>query len=205
MRQIKSQSHHSGLYLGLGVAIAVLLTSLIYTITHNKREQTRQTQLKNQIEKLLPTRTDDKPAVIETQSIQRAISPAITINSLYRYADANANASVVIRVTSNQGYSGDIAMLIAIDENDVISGVSIGAHTETPGLGDRIEAQHSDWLTQFDRLAVGSLPTVETWRVKKDGGQFDQITGATVTPRAVVHAIGETALWFVSNRATLEP
>lgn len=205
MQQTKANSHQSGLYLCFAVAVAVLLTSLIYTITQNKREQTNKTQLKNQIEKLLPTRTGNSQATIDINTIEQLITPTITINTLYRYAGANSNTGVVLHVTSDQGYSGDITILIAINENDRIGGVAIGAHTETPGLGDRIEAQHSDWLSQFDQLKIGSLPTIGSWRVKKDGGQFDQITGATVTPRAVVHAVGATALWFIDNRATLEP
>ncbi len=203
MQQVEANPHRSGAFLCLGVAMAVLLTGLIYALTLNKREQTQQKQLTNQIEKLLPTQASDTPALINTMPIEQSISPAVKVNTLYQYADAKANPGIVLQVTSNQGYSGDITMLIAINEDDTINGVSIGMHKETPGLGDRIEAQHTDWLFQFNDLSINTLPTIASWRVKKDGGKFDQITGATVTPRAVVNAVGTSALWYIANRATL--
>ncbi len=95
---------------------------------------------------------------------------------------------VAIPVTARNGYSGDIELLVGIRTNGQITAVEIIAHKETPGLGDLIESQKSNWLMQFPDNSLTS-PAEKMWQVKKDGGAFDQITAATITPRAVVGAI----------------
>jgi len=94
-------------------------------------------------------------------------------------------------VLSTEGYSGTIRLLIGIDEGQHIRGVRVISHQETPGLGDKIEIKKSDWMTQFTGKSLNN-PKTSMWKVAKDGGTFDQFTGATITPRAVVSAIRET-------------
>lgn len=86
------------------------------------------------------------------------------------------------------GYGGPIVQLIAIASDGRILGVRVLTHKETPGLADRIDAAKSDWITRFDGLSLSNTP-LKSWAVKKDGGQFDQFSGATITPRAVVKGI----------------
>lgn len=86
------------------------------------------------------------------------------------------------------GYGGPIVQLIAIASDGRILGVRVLTHKETPGLADRIDAAKSDWITRFDGLSLSNTP-LKAWAVKKDGGQFDQFSGATITPRAVVKGI----------------
>ncbi|MFC1750278.1 RnfABCDGE type electron transport complex subunit G, partial [Pseudomonadota bacterium] len=76
------------------------------------------------------------------------------------------------------------------------------SHKETPGLGDAIEIARSDWITQFDGLSLGN-PEKKDWKVKKDGGQFDQLTGATITPRAIVKAVYRALVYYRANREQL--
>ncbi|WP_413282679.1 RnfABCDGE type electron transport complex subunit G [Vibrio sp. MA40-2] len=85
-----------------------------------------------------------------------------------------------------EGYSGVIRYLIGVDLNDEISGVRVLSHTETPGLGDKIEIEKSDWVSDFNGR---SLNNTAIWKVKKDGGEFDQFSGATITPRSVVSGV----------------
>ncbi len=99
-----------------------------------------------------------------------------------------SNGAVILPVITRQGYNGEIRLLIGIDEQQRISGVRVTQHQETPGLGDDIERNRSDWITQFNGLGLASLPP-GGWAVTKDGGQFDAFTGATITPRAVVNAV----------------
>ena len=87
-----------------------------------------------------------------------------------------------------QGYSGNIRMLLGVDVEGKILGVRVISHAETPGLGDKIEIAKDDWVTDFNGLSLANTPTAN-WAVKKDGGQFDQFTGATITPRAIVNAV----------------
>lgn len=86
------------------------------------------------------------------------------------------------------GYSGDIQMILGIDKQGEILGVRVISHAETPGLGDKIEITKDSWITEFDGLSLANTPTKD-WAVKKDGGAFDQFSGATITPRAVVKAV----------------
>ena len=90
-------------------------------------------------------------------------------------------------------------MLVAINADGTLAGVRVTAHRETPGLGDGIDAERSDWILQFAGKALDS-PASAAWAVRKDGGEFDQFTGATITPRAVVKAVRGTLLYFDANR-----
>lgn len=90
-----------------------------------------------------------------------------------------------------QGFSGDITILMGLDANFTILGVRVLEHTETPGLGDKIELARNNWILSFDGLSLTNRPT-SSWAVAKDGGEFDQFTGATITPRAIVNEVHKT-------------
>jgi electron transport complex protein RnfG len=100
------------------------------------------------------------------------------------------------------GYAGDIKLLMGLDEQGQITGVRVLSHAETPGLGDKIEVARDDWILGFDGLSLGN-PPAEKWGVKKDGGQFDAFTGATITPRGVVKAIKGGLTFFSKHRTEL--
>ncbi|MYL24410.1 electron transport complex subunit RsxG [Halomonas alkaliantarctica] len=124
-----------------------------------------------------------------------------------RSADKNV---VILPVVTREGYSGEIRLLVGIDDQQRISGVRVTAHQETPGLGDNIERRRSDWITTFNGLRLESLPA-RGWAVKKDGGEFEAFTGATITPRAIVNAVHKalryadrTPLPGVSDREDVE-
>lgn len=103
---------------------------------------------------------------------------------------------------SGQGYAGEVRLILGVDAGGNILGVRVLSHAETPGLGDKIEAGKSDWILKFDGLSLGD-PPAERWGVKKDGGRFDQFSGATITPRAVVGAIKEGLEFFANHRDEL--
>ena len=110
--------------------------------------------------------------------------------------------SLILPVIAPAGYSGPIKLIVGIDTQGHIKGVRVVEHRETPGLGDKIELQKSDWIKSFDGLSLANTPS-ERWKVKKDGGQFDQLTGATITPRAIVHAILEALQFFEVHQQRL--
>lgn len=119
--------------------------------------------------------------------------------TVYRvYADGKPIAALFI-VSARDGYAGPIKLLIGIDSGGVLTRVRVLEHRETPGMGDAIESSKSDWIEQFNRHSL-SDPTEEGWLIKRDGGEFDQLTGASITPRAVVKAIKETLIYFANNR-----
>jgi len=110
--------------------------------------------------------------------------------------------TVVLPAVAADGYNGNIRLLVAIRRTGEIVGVRVVSHRETPGLGDAIDADRSNWILGFDGHGLGS-PELQRWKVKKDGGDFDQLTGATISPRAVVHAVRDSLLFFQRERGRL--
>ena len=103
-------------------------------------------------------------------------------------------ALIILPLTAQDGYTGDINLLMALSLQGEIKGVRIVSHPETHGLGDRIEERKSNWVKQFEGRSLNN-PKLDGSAVKKDGGEFDQFTGATITPRAVVNVIKRSLLW----------
>ena len=111
-------------------------------------------------------------------------------------------AGVILEAVAHDGYSGDIKLLIAIRADGSISGVRVLAHKETPGLGDYIDIAHGNWIKLFNDESLQKTPA-NRWQVKKDGGQYDYMVGATITPRAVVKAVLKALQYFEMNKQTL--
>lgn len=100
---------------------------------------------------------------------------------------------------SDRGYAGEISMLMAVDSAGTVLGVRVLKHTETPGLGDKIEIAKNPWIKSFDGKSLDNLPA-EKWAVKKDGGVFDAFAGATITPRGVVNGVKRGLDYFAAHR-----
>ncbi|MDM7323174.1 MAG: electron transport complex subunit RsxG [Gammaproteobacteria bacterium] len=109
---------------------------------------------------------------------------------------------LAFEVVAPKGYSGGIQLLVGVDRNGQVRGVRVLSHKETPGLGDLIEVEKSNWIYGFVGKTLDN-PGEKGWAVKKDGGVFDQFTGATITPRAVVTAVRDTLRYFEAHRAVL--
>ena len=121
---------------------------------------------------------------------------------IYRASSGGEPVAALFAVTARGGYAGPIRILVGVDVAGTVTGVRILEHRETPGLGDGIEASRSDWVHQFDGRSLGD-PPASGWQLRVDGGRFDQLTGASVTPRAVVKAIRETLLYFDAHQAEI--
>lgn len=121
--------------------------------------------------------------------------------TVYRATQGGRVTGVAYEIRGT-GYAGEIRLMMGLDAEGRILGVRVLAHKETPGLGDKIEVKKGDWIRRFDGLSLGN-PAAEGWRVKKDGGQFDQFAGATITPRGVVAAVHRGLAFFQANRAAL--
>jgi Na+-translocating ferredoxin:NAD+ oxidoreductase subunit G len=118
---------------------------------------------------------------------------------IYRLFSEERPVAAVFVVSARGGYSGPIRLLVAIEYSGTLTGVQVLEHNETPGLGDLIEPSRSNWLQQFEQASLEDPPR-ERWTIRRDGGAFDQLTGASVTPRAVVRAVKETLIYYESNR-----
>lgn len=109
---------------------------------------------------------------------------------------------LIMPVVAPDGYSGDIHLLVGVNLQGEILGVRVTSHRETPGLGDRIETKKSDWIHSFTGRSLGD-PEQKRWNVKKNGGVFDQFTGATISPRAVVKAVQKSLIYFRKYRSDI--
>lgn len=109
---------------------------------------------------------------------------------------------LLLPLIAPDGYSGKIELLAALNLNGQVQGVRVVSHQETPGLGDKIELKKSSWITSFNGKSLANPPAA-AWAVKKDGGEFDQFTGATITPRALVNAVKRSLIWLEANQADL--
>lgn len=140
----------------------------------------------------------DTPTIVEPPHTLPG-KQAAAIYSVHR------NGSAVARVfeVSAAGYNGPIRLLIGIDDANTVSGVRVTAHQETPGLGDNIERTRSDWIEDFNGASLQSVPD-SGWQLRRNGGQFDGFTGASVTPLSIVDAVRET-LNYAEKHAIAPP
>ena len=121
---------------------------------------------------------------------------------VYRARLQDQPSAVVLSPVAPDGYNGKIHLLVGVDYDGTLIGVRVVSHQETPGLGDMIDARRSNWILSFNGLSLNNL-TRKGWNVKRDGGIFDQFTGATITPRAVVKAVHNSLLFYEKHKAEL--
>jgi electron transport complex protein RnfG len=148
--------------------------------------------------KVLPVGFSDNDLLNDTVTLSDAHGAPVTV---YRARRGSGVEGVIYQV-SGRGYAGPIAIVMGVDQNGKVLGVRVTKHSETPGLGDKIETAKSDWTLGFDGKSLDQPPP-ERWAVKKDGGDFDQFTGATITPRAVVKAVKQGLEFFAAHRTEL--
>jgi electron transport complex protein RnfG len=191
---------------GLLAGFAVVGTTLV-AVTE---DATRQRIADNELAYLLRTLNDVVPA---TAHDNRMYADTIEVTdpdllgsdrpvTVYRATRDGQPVAVILTPVAPVGYSGPIRLLVGIDAEGVVTGVRVLDHQETPGLGDAIEKAKSDWILGFDGRSLGD-PPLGAWAVRRDGGAFDQFTGATVTPRAVVKAVRNALLYFQAHRQEL--
>lgn len=149
----------------------------------------------NSLSQVLPDGIHDNNPVMDTVALKNEEGKEITV---YRARKDKRVTGVAYEIFGT-GYAGEIRLMMGIDASGKLLGVRVLAHKETPGLGDKIEAKKSPWIERFTGLSLGN-PPVERWKVKKDGGDFDQFAGATITPRGVVAAIRRGQEFFAANK-----
>jgi len=118
---------------------------------------------------------------------------------IYRVYAGSEPVAALFVVTARDGFAGPIRILLGVDMDGVVTGLRILQHRETPGFGDKIDASKSDWVQQFAGHSLQDPPAAR-WSIRGDGGDFDQLTGASVTPRAVIKAMRDTLQYFAAHR-----
>jgi electron transport complex protein RnfG len=195
------------LRVGLMLAIfAIVATSLVAITEDNTRdkivENEKQTLLAA-INALVDSNVYNNDIITDVLILPKTKRLNTRENSIvYRARKDNQPIAAVFTTIAPNGYSGKIKLLIGVNYDGSLAGVRVISHKETPGLGDKIDLKKADWILQFNNLSLID-PVESKWKVKKDGGQFDQFTGATITPRAVVKAIKNALYFFEKNRDDL--
>jgi electron transport complex protein RnfG len=140
-----------------------------------------------------------------------ASSGAGGVQKAYRARLGGRPVAVVLEAVAPDGYSGPLRLLLAVATDGSVLGVRVTSHRETPGLGDFVDIRKTGWIRQFDGRSLQSPPAAR-WKLRRDDGDFDQYTGATVTSRAVTAAVADALAWFATHRdelladpATIEP
>ena len=190
------------IYLFIFALAGVLILSLINAATQDRISANERIALLKNVNTLVASGLYDNDPLSD-----RVTLPADTLNSavpvtVYRARKNDQPVAAIYVTTSPNGYSGKIRMVIGINADQTLAGVRVVSHKETPGLGDRIDAEKNDWILEFAGKSLQN-PEPNGWAVKKDGGQFDQFTGATITPRAVVNMVRSTLLWSQENQTVL--
>ncbi|MGB5442274.1 MAG: electron transport complex subunit RsxG [Gammaproteobacteria bacterium] len=187
----------------LFAVIGTALVSLTFDNTRERIAANERATLLRKLHRLVPPARHDNillDDVIEVRD-QKLLGTADPV-MVYRARKNGKAVALVIAPVAPDGYSGSIKLLVGINTDGTLSGVRAVAHRETPGLGDAIDEQRSDWILGFTGRSL-EQPPVDRWKVRKDGGDFDQLTGATITPRAVVQAVRNTLLYYRLHRETL--
>ncbi len=122
--------------------------------------------------------------------------------TVFRARKAGKPVAALFSPVIAKGYSGPIELLVGVYADGRLAGARVLSHMETPGLGDRIDTSKSDWILGFRGRSLGNPPEKQ-WKVKRDGGVFDQFTGATITPRGIVKALKTTLEYFRDHRDAL--
>ena len=186
---------------GILLAYAIVGTSIlayVYSITHTAIEHNEADARRRLVaQTLLPNSYNND---LLSNQLSLPVEPLLGTDRASLAWQARLNntpVAVVLEATAPDGYSGKIELLVGVTADGKLSGVRVVSHHETPGLGDYIDVEKSQWIHIFDGKSLNNPPD-SGWKVRKDGGQFDYMAGATITPRAVIKAVHH-ALQYVSQ------
>ena len=200
MGTVKITSRY-GILLGFIALLCTAISAGIFFLTKDKIDSVMAAQQRDLLLKVIPQ------DYFNNNLLESAVIPQdknlLGIQKIY-FAKKDGNVSAYdYETTAPDGYSGDIRLLVGLDPKGEILGVRVIEHHETPGLGDKIELRISNWILNFTHQSINEH-NLNEWAVKKDGGKFDQFSGATITPRAVVNQTKRSALIMLNNQALLQ-
>ncbi|BAN35783.1 RnfABCDGE type electron transport complex subunit G [Sulfuricella denitrificans skB26] len=176
--------------LGFGVVLAISDSITVDDIAARALEDRL-----NSLSEVIPAGIHDNNLVADAITMKNERDKEITV---YRATKEGKVTGIAYEIFGS-GYAGQMKLMMGLDTQGKILGVRVLAHKETAGLGDKMEVKKSDWILRFTDLSLGNPPP-DKWKVKKDGGQFDQFTGATITPRGVIDAIRRGLELFAAHK-----
>jgi Na+-translocating ferredoxin:NAD+ oxidoreductase subunit G len=202
-RSIAKASIYTALNLLFFAVIGTALLAITYQLTHDPIARSEEKEKLKLVTQIAPAETYDNDIIKDSAELaadKLLGNDDTTVAYLGRLKDQPSIA--VMQVIAPDGYSGKISLIISIHSDGKIGGVRVISHKETPGLGDYIEIARNKWITVFDGTSL-EQPKDSDWKVKKDGGQFDYMAGATITPRAVVKAVHKALQYYAQHSEEL--
>lgn len=189
----------NGLVLALFAVVSTGVVAVTNLLTEDTIREQQTAQLQGQLNQVIPNQLHDNELYANCVALSAEEIGSNEPMPLYIATQNGETTAVALEAIAPDGYNGSIKLLIGVDLDGNVLGVRVLSHQETPGLGDKIDLRVSDWILSFaDKLI--SEDNGDLWHVRKDGGQFDQFTGATITPRAVVKAVYNAGLYFKQNQ-----
>lgn len=205
MDSIGAVMRHSIIGLALFAALTAGLIALTQAGTLERIQAAEEAARGKALLEIVPASQTDTPLLQGAFTIEDATALGFAgTATAYRIRREGQTTGVILPWQAPEGYSGPIQGIVAIDRQGTILGARVTNHRETPGLGDRIERRKSPWITIFEGLSFANLAP-DQWKVRKDGGSIDQLTGATITPRAIVKAIREALHYHQDHVSLLYP
>ncbi len=192
----------SGLVLGLFGVLGAALVGVSHEGTAERIAENERAALQAKLEALVPAADVDNDMLEDVIRVEAPRLLGAPFTRVYRARRDGEPVAVVLSPVVTQGYSGPIQLVVAIGADGRVGGVRVLSHRETPGLGDKIELERDDWILDFTGRSLGD-PPASAWKVRRDNGVFDQFTGATVTPRAVVLGVRSALEYFAAHREKL--
>jgi len=203
MKRLARASLQSAVNLVFFAVIGTAVLASTFFLTHDEIVKSEKAEKLKLITQIVPAELFDNDVIQDSIDIPADPLLGNEDSTLAYRARLNGEPSaVVLEAVAPDGYSGKIALILAVRANGELAGVRVVTHKETPGLGDYIELPKSPWIKGFDGKSRETY-TDPDWKVKKDGGKFDYMAGATITPRAVVKAVNKALQYFAANRDTL--
>lgn len=192
----------AGGILGIFAIAGTSLVVFTHSATADRIAANERETLLRTLHALVPAESIDNDMVLDTLQVSNQEQLGAATTTVYRGRKMGDPVAAVLTTTVPNGYSGPIKMLVAVRYDGSLGGVRVLSHKETPGLGDKMEESRSDWIFSFNDKSIGD-PPMQKWKVKRDGGVFDQFTGATVTPRSIVEAVRKTLIYVQANKDAL--
>lgn len=191
---MKSITLRYALVLAFVALICTAISSAVYFLTKNPIQKAVEQQQKALLEQVIPQSYSDNSL------LKTCVKPTALFNigKLYIARKEQKITAYAFETTAPDGYSGNIRLIAGMTPQGEVLGVRVIEHHETPGLGDKIETRISHWIYSFTNKKI-TADNLSEWAVKKDGGQFDQFAGATITPRAVVNQVKRAALEMLNQ------
>jgi len=189
----------AGALLALCALLAVLLLTGTEQLTRDRIAAARHAAELAALSIVLPrSHYDNDPLADRVQVVAPRWLGSRDPMTIHRGRRGDTPSALAIEAIAPDGYAGPIRLIVGVDAEGRVLGVGITEHRETPGLGDPIDASRSDWIQSFTGRSIGAPPAGK-WTVRKDGGEFDQFAGATVSPRAVVLAVRRVLLFVAAH------